>query len=284
MQPRLGWQERSGARRSSASSTPLPRRRRARRAPPHLSTSSARSSRFWRTPASSVTARTSARADCRSPPTPTSLEGGRNGAVVRPGNSADSLHRSSHSPAPSSRRCRRTKMPLRRAGDRADPAVDRSGRAETPTSAPAPQPWEAPLALAAPAYSAGTCGRSWSSPVDRFVGGYLAGRGVAEPRPISDAQFARRVYLDVWGLLPTPDELQAFVDDRRPASARRSSPRCSPTTRSTPSTGSRSGTICSATRTASPTSRRTPGARASPTGCSRRSRQTCRTTSSSRAC
>ena len=43
--------------------------------------------------------------------------------------------------------------------------------------------------------------------------------------------FARRVYLDVWGLLPTPDELQRVPRPiaRRP-SARRSSRACSPTT------------------------------------------------------
>ena len=34
---------------------------------------------------------------------------------------------------------------------------------------------------------------------------------------MSDAVFARRVYLDIWGLLPSPAELRAFVDDRSPA-------------------------------------------------------------------
>ena len=38
--------------------------------------------------------------------------------------------------------------------------------------------------------------------------------GVAEPRPVSDAQFARRAYLDIQGLLPAPDELQSFVSDK----------------------------------------------------------------------
>ena len=38
-----------------------------------------------------------------------------------------------------------------------------------------------------------------------------------------DALFARRVYLDVWGLLPTPEQLQAFVADRAPGQARRRS-------------------------------------------------------------
>ena len=33
---------------------------------------------------------------------------------------------------------------------------------------------------------------------------------------MSDATFARRVYLDVWGLLPEPAELRAFLADRAP--------------------------------------------------------------------
>jgi Protein of unknown function (DUF1553)/Protein of unknown function (DUF1549) len=34
---------------------------------------------------------------------------------------------------------------------------------------------------------------------------------------VTDALFARRAYLDIWGLLPTPEQLQAFVDDRSSA-------------------------------------------------------------------
>ena len=35
-------------------------------------------------------------------------------------------------------------------------------------------------------------------------------------QPVSDAIFARRVYLDVWGLLPTPEQLTDFVDSKTP--------------------------------------------------------------------
>ena len=38
----------------------------------------------------------------------------------------------------------------------------------------------------------------------------------AEPALVGDAGFARRAYLDLWGLLPPPDALQAFVADKRP--------------------------------------------------------------------
>ena len=100
-----------------------------------------------------------------------------------------------------------------------------------------------------------------------------AAHGQAEPaadrrRAVRAAGLPR-----LWGLLPTPEQLQAFLADRAPdkraqlvadAARRRR--------RATPSTGSRSGTTCCATRTASPTSRRTPAARASRRGCCARCR------------
>jgi hypothetical protein len=143
------------------------------------------------------------------------LEGGRSGAVVRPGNSAGSLivHRITGAVEP---QMPKDELPL----GAPEIALLRlwidQGARLTPTSAPAPPPWEAPLELAAPPTPPARW-TQWSSPVDRFTASNLAGRGVAEPRLISDAQFARRVYLDLWGLLPTPGELRAFVEDRRPA-------------------------------------------------------------------
>ncbi len=143
------------------------------------------------------------------------LEGGRTGAAIRPGNSAGSLlvHRVIGEIAP--------QMPYgERALTEADVAllrqwIDQGARA-TSTSEPAPRPWEAPLALERPAVPARVW-TNWSAPLDRFVAKYLAAHHGAEPRAVADAVFARRVYLDVWGLLPTPEELQAFVGDRRPA-------------------------------------------------------------------
>ena len=53
----------------------------------------------------------------------------------------------------------------------------------------------------------------WSAnPVDRFV---YANRQLGNAT-VSDALFARRVYLDVWGLLPPPAELTAFEADASP--------------------------------------------------------------------
>ena len=51
---------------------------------------------------------------------------------------------------------------------------------------------------------------------------------------MSDALFARRVYLDTWGLLPTPAELAGVHRRPKPGQARRAGrARCSPTTRNT---------------------------------------------------
>jgi hypothetical protein len=144
------------------------------------------------------------------------IEGGRHGAVVRPGNSAGSLiiRQLTHQAEPG--------MP--KDEDPLDPAlialiqqwIDQGAR-QTPSSPPAPQPWEAPLTLEQPATPKAVWA-GWQSPLDRFTATYLAKnpRQTAPPASISDAAFARRVYLDVWGLLPSPDELRAFLDDRRP--------------------------------------------------------------------
>ena len=142
---------------------------------------------------------------------PDALDGGRNGAAIRPGNAARSIliHRVTGAVEP--------QMPKDE-----DPLTAREialirlwidqGARRTPASPRAPQPWEAPLSLTKPAVPAPTWS-GWNTPLDRFVAAYLATHKVARPAAVSDATFARRVYLDVWGLLPTPDELQRFLDD-----------------------------------------------------------------------
>jgi len=50
-------------------------------------------------------------------------------------------------------------------------------------------------------------------PVDQFLEEYLRRRDVTVPAVVEDRVFARRVFLDVTGLLPTPDELEAFARD-----------------------------------------------------------------------
>jgi hypothetical protein len=53
-------------------------------------------------------------------------------------------------------------------------------------------------------------------PIDRLLDPYFAQRKIPSARIVDDRTFARRAYLDLIGLLPSPDELQAFVGDKRP--------------------------------------------------------------------
>jgi mono/diheme cytochrome c family protein len=50
-------------------------------------------------------------------------------------------------------------------------------------------------------------------PIDNLLAGYFAEKGIAFPAPVEDRVFARRVYLDLVGLLPTPEQLDAFIQD-----------------------------------------------------------------------
>src|ERR1041385_1089036 len=51
-----------------------------------------------------------------------------------------------------------------------------------------------------------------ANPVDRWLAPTTA---IASTKPVDDRTFARRVYLDVIGLLPPPEELSAFLTDKR---------------------------------------------------------------------
>lgn len=53
-----------------------------------------------------------------------------------------------------------------------------------------------------------------TNPVDRILDAYMAEHKVTPPPRLDDAAFLRRVYLDIVGLLPTPDELHKFLLDR----------------------------------------------------------------------
>ena len=159
------------------------------------------------------------------------LEGGKDGAVVRPG------QQRRQPDDPSGHRRRRAAdaegrgAAERRARSRSSARwIDQGARA-TPTS----RAGAAAVGSAARARASGAAGgrladveraaRSLRRRVSREA------RRAASRRWSSDALFARRVYLDVWGLLPTP-ERAARVPRRsqRPTSATRSSRRCSPTT------------------------------------------------------
>ena len=118
------------------------------------------------------------------------------------------------------------------------------------------------------------------NPIDAFIAAEHEARGLT-PRPeASRPVLLRRVYLDLIGLPPTPEELHAFLDDAsRPTPTRRSSIACWPV-RGTASAGAGTGWTSGATATGpagasrSATASRTSGTGA--TGSSSRSTATSR--------
>ncbi len=63
-----------------------------------------------------------------------------------------------------------------------------------------------------PAIPAGPKG---ANPIDLFLQPYFAAHGIKPAGLVGDRVFARRAYLDVIGLLPPPEKLDAFVADKR---------------------------------------------------------------------
>ncbi|MBI4909334.1 MAG: PSD1 domain-containing protein [Acidobacteria bacterium] len=126
------------------------------------------------------------------------LRGGSSGPSVLPGNSKGSRL---------IRRVRGETLPLMPLGRDAMPAaeidllakwIDEGAKGP---GGPAAARWEPPLLPRKPAVPAGA-----KHPVDAFL--------KTTGQPVSDALFARRAYLDVWGLLPTPEQLRAFEADK----------------------------------------------------------------------
>ena len=145
---------------------------------------------------------------------PDIMAGGRSGAALKPGSSGQSLlvRRILGEVQPA--------MPL--GGDPVASAeiatlrkwIDEGAR-PTPTSAMAKARWEPPLALREPVVPSARW-PGWSQPLDRFTAAYLAKHGAAPPTLVGSAEFARRAYLDIWGLLPTPEETRSFVSSADP--------------------------------------------------------------------
>ena len=59
-------------------------------------------------------------------------------------------------------------------------------------------------------------GPAEANPIDRFLQPYYQANHVTAGALVNDRVFARRVYLDVIGLLPAPEALEAFVADQKP--------------------------------------------------------------------
>ena len=79
--------------------------------------------------------------------------------------------------------------------------------------------WEPPLALQPVDLPPAVAGRT--NPVDRVIDAYHRSRGIAQPVRCDDRSFIRRVHLDLVGLLPELENVEAFVNDRDPAKRQR---------------------------------------------------------------
>jgi uncharacterized membrane protein len=55
-----------------------------------------------------------------------------------------------------------------------------------------------------------------ANPIDRFVNAYFEKKKLVWTAPVDDRTYIRRVYLDIIGLLPAPDSIDAFLKDPRP--------------------------------------------------------------------
>jgi len=71
--------------------------------------------------------------------------------------------------------------------------------------------YEPPLKPRRPELPPAVAGRT--NPIDRILDAQLAEQGRSPLQPLDDEAFLRRAYLDLIGLLPTPDERESFVHD-----------------------------------------------------------------------
>lgn len=73
---------------------------------------------------------------------------------------------------------------------------------------------EAPLAPREPVLPAVVNGRQ--HPIDRLLTKYFTKNNIEWPSLVNDKIFLRRAYLDIIGLLPSPKEVEVFLNDQRP--------------------------------------------------------------------
>ena len=55
-----------------------------------------------------------------------------------------------------------------------------------------------------------------TQPIDRLVNAYFQEQDISWKKPVDDRIYIRRAYLDAIGLLPSPEEIQAFISDTQP--------------------------------------------------------------------
>lgn len=76
--------------------------------------------------------------------------------------------------------------------------------------------WKPQLALRAPAVPAAAPGSGLTNPIDLLLQPYYRTNKVPAAPVVDDRTYARRVYLDLIGMLPTPAELREFLNDGKP--------------------------------------------------------------------
>ena len=87
------------------------------------------------------------------------------------------------------------------------------------TASPVAATWKPILAPRQPAIPEAS--GSLQNPIDRFAASYFRKHGLSFSPVVADVVFARRAYLDLWGLLPTPTQLAVFLDDKQPGKRER---------------------------------------------------------------
>ena len=142
------------------------------------------------------------------------MKGGVSGPALVPGSSGDSLLFQRVSGV------REPRMPFRKAPLAPQEVallrrwIDQGAEWPTDQPAPAATPRLAPRWPRVPEGPA-----HLANPIDRFVAAHLSAQGKPFPQPVSDRVFLRRVHLDLWGLLPSPQEIESFLweegDDKR---------------------------------------------------------------------
>jgi mono/diheme cytochrome c family protein len=142
----------------------------------------------------------------------TLLKGGDSGAAVVPGHGSDSL------------------LVAMVSGLDADGVMPKKGKKLTPEQVGVLRawidqglPWDAGIGFGPVEPKNLTArlpkvpeGKHEDNPVDRFMDAYFQEHKVKPAHPVADRVFARRVYLDTIGLLPTPKELDTFESSHEP--------------------------------------------------------------------
>jgi hypothetical protein len=142
------------------------------------------------------------------------LEGSENGSVVEPGNADDSILIESVLSDDKTER-----MPPKGPRVPADQVevlkkwIDEGMKWE-PGFSFGKLAYEPPLKPRRPELPPVVDGRE--HPVDRILDRHFAEKKITRPEPIGDAEFIRRLTLDLTGLLPDPAAVDAFVADKSP--------------------------------------------------------------------